>query len=110
MAEHALAMTLAAAKRLLIEHRQLAQGVFNQFTPNRMLSGRVCGIFGFGGIGVATARLMRTLGMSIHAINRRGHSPEATAWIGTPAHLDVLLPAADVLVIAAPLSTPRSSA
>ena len=104
MAEHALAMTLAAAKRLLIEHRQLAQGVFNQFTPNRMLSGRVCGIFGFGGIGVATARLMRTLGMSIHAINRRGHSPEATAWIGTPAHLDVLLPAADVLVIAAPLS------
>jgi glycerate dehydrogenase len=104
MAEHALALTFAAAKRLFIEHRQLAQGVFNQFTPNRMLSGRVCGIFGFGGIGVATARLMRAVGMHIHAINRRGHASETTEWIGIPEQLDTLLGAADVLVIAAPLS------
>src|SRR5215510_1966719 len=104
MAEHALAMTLAAAKRLFIEHRQLASGAFHQFTPNRMLCGRVCGIFGFGGVGVATARLMRAMGMQIHAINRRGSSAAPTAWIGTPAHLDVLLRTADVFVIAAPLS------
>jgi phosphoglycerate dehydrogenase-like enzyme len=79
MAEHALALTLAAAKRLFFEHRQLATGAFNQFTPNRMLAGRVCGLFGFGGIGVATARLMRAMGMQIHAINRRaltGESPQ----------------------------------
>src|SRR5215468_6482553 len=44
MAEHALALTLAAAKRLFFEHRQLATGAFNQFTPNRMLAGRVCGV------------------------------------------------------------------
>lgn len=104
MAEHALALTLAAAKRLFIEHRQVAQGVFNQFTPNRMLSGRVCGIFGFGGIGVATARLMRAVGMHIHAINRRGHASEATEWIGTPEQLDTLLRVADVFIIAAPLT------
>jgi phosphoglycerate dehydrogenase-like enzyme len=104
MAEHALALTLAAAKRLFFEHRQLATGAFNQFTPNRMLAGRVCGLFGFGGIGVATARLMRAMGMQIHAINRRGHSAEPTDWIGTPEQLDVLLRAADVLVIAAPLT------
>jgi phosphoglycerate dehydrogenase-like enzyme len=104
MAEHALALTLAAAKRLFREHRQLASGAFNQFTPNRMLAGRVCGIFGFGGIGVATARLMRAVGMQIHAINRRGHSAEPTDWIGTPAQLDVLLRAAEVLIIAAPLT------
>ncbi len=79
MAEHALALALAAAKRLPIEQRHLARGEFNQFTPNRMLSGRVCGIFGFGGIGTATARLMRAIGMTIHAINRRGHSAEPTA-------------------------------
>jgi phosphoglycerate dehydrogenase-like enzyme len=58
MAEHALAMTLAAAKRLVLEHENLKRGQFNQFTRNRMLAGRVCGIFGFGGIGAATARLM----------------------------------------------------
>jgi phosphoglycerate dehydrogenase-like enzyme len=104
MAEHALALTLAAAKRLFVEHRQLATGAFNQFTPNRMLAGRVCGIFGFGGIGVATARLMRAVGMQIHAINRRGDSAEPTEWIGTPAQLNVLLHTAEVLVIAAPLT------
>jgi phosphoglycerate dehydrogenase-like enzyme len=104
MAEHALALTLAAAKRLFFEHRQLATGAFNQFRPNRLLAGRVCGIFGFGGIGVATARLMRAVGMQIHAINRRGDSAEPTEWIGTPAQLNVLLQAAEVLVIAAPLT------
>src|SRR3989442_10419139 len=104
MAEHALAMTFAAAKRLFIEHHHLAHGAFHQFAPNRMLGGRVCGVFGFGGVGVATARLMRAMGMTIHAINRRGYSAAPTEWIGTPDHLDVLLRAADVLVIAAPLS------
>ena len=104
MAEHALAMALSAAKRLPIEQRHLAAGQFNQFTPNRMLAGQVCGIFGFGGIGVAIARLMRAVGMTIHAINRRGQSSEPTDWIGTPDQLDELLRAADVLVIAVPLS------
>ena len=104
MAEHALAMILAAAKRLLVEHNALARGEFNQGKRNRSLSGGVCGVFGFGGIGVATARLMRALGMKIHAINRRGASDEPTDWIGTPANLDTMLAACDVLVISTPLT------
>src|SRR5579871_3930516 len=47
MAEHVLAMALAAAKRLIIEHLALTRGEFNQFNRNRMLAGGVCGIFGF---------------------------------------------------------------
>ena len=108
MAEHALAMALAAAKRLLVEQRNLAQGQFNQFTPNKMLAGKICGIFGLGGVGMATARLAHCFGMRIHAINRHGTAPEAPAaaldWIGKPGDLDKLLAAADVLVISAPLT------
>jgi phosphoglycerate dehydrogenase-like enzyme len=104
MAEHALATALAAAKRLLPEHAALARGEFNQFVPNRMLAGGVCGILGFGGIGVATARLMRCLGMRIHAIRRSGRSEEPVDWIGAPDRLDELLAAADVLVVSIPLT------
>lgn len=104
MAEHALAMALAAAKRLLPEHAALARGEFNQFVRNRMLGGGVCGILGFGGIGIAMARLARGIGMTVHAINRRGRSEEPTDWIGTPDQLDTLLAASDLLVIATPLT------
>ena len=104
MAEHGLAMTLAAAKRLLTEHAALGRGEFNQMTRNRMLSGKVCGILGFGGIGVATARLMRAMGMRIHAINRRGRSDEPADWIGPVTELDTMLAACDVLVVCTPLT------
>ena len=105
MAEHVVAMALAAAKRLFVEHARLKEGEFNQRAPNRMLRGGVCGILGFGGVGVATARLMRAFGMAIHAINRRGYSDEPTDWIATTDRLDQLLAAADVLVICPSLTT-----
>jgi glycerate dehydrogenase len=104
MAEHALAMTLAAAKRLIVEHENLKRGQFNQFARNRMLAGGVCGIFGFGGIGAATGRLMSSIGMRVYAINRRGRTDERVDWIGTPDRLNELLAAADVLLISAPLT------
>ena len=104
MAEHALAMALAAAKRLILEHENLKRGQFNQFTQNRMLAGGVCGIFGFGGIGAATGRLMHGIGMRVHAINRHGRTDARVDWIGTPEQLNKLLEAADVLLISAPLT------
>jgi len=97
-------MALAAAKRLILEHGNLKLGQFNQFTHNRMLAGGVCGIFGFGGIGAATGRLMHGIGMRVHAINRHGRTNERVDWIGTPERLNELLEAADVLVISAPLT------
>ncbi|MGC2413697.1 MAG: 2-hydroxyacid dehydrogenase [Stellaceae bacterium] len=104
MAEHVVALTLALAKRLFAEHAELKRGTFNQRSPNRMLQGGVCGILGFGAVGVATARLMRAFGMKIHAINRRGASDEPTDWIGTTDRLDEMLRASDVLVISAALT------
>jgi phosphoglycerate dehydrogenase-like enzyme len=104
MAEHGLALVLAAAKRLLIEHAALTRGEFNQSTRNRTLSGKVCGILGFGGIGVATSRLMQAMSMRIYAINRRGRSEAPTDWIGSVSELDTLLTASDVLIVCTPLT------
>ena len=105
MSEHIVALALAAAKRLFIEHANLKRGEFNQSSANQMLRGGVCGILGFGNAVVATARLMRAFGMKIHAINRRGASNEPTDWIATADLLDEMLRVADVLVISAALTT-----
>lgn len=104
MAEHIVAMALAAAKRLFVEHANLRHGEFNQRGQNRMLQGGVCGILGFGAVGVATARLVRGFGMQVHAINRRGASEEPVDWIGPPDRLGEMLRAADLLVVAAALT------
>src|SRR5713101_3036079 len=104
MAEHVLAMTLALAKRLLVEHQKLQQGEFDQFTPNRSLAGMKAGILGFGGIGRATARLMRAFGMRITAINTSGTSPEPTDFLGTLHDLEHVLRESDVVVISLPLT------
>ncbi len=104
MAEHVLAMTLALAKRLLVEHQKLKQGEFDQFTPNRSLAGMTAGILGIGGIGRATARLMRAFGMRIYAINTTGTSPEPTDFLGTLHDLEQVLRQSDVVVISLPLT------
>ena len=104
MAEHVLAMTLALAKHLLVQQQKLKDGEFDQFTPNRMLSGMTAGILGYGGIGRATARLMRAFGMRIYAINTSGTSPEPADFLGTLHDLERVLSESDVVVISLPLT------
>src|ERR1700739_4626597 len=65
MSEHIVALALAAAKRLFVEHANLKSGEFNQRSANRMLRGGVCGILGFGNVGVATARVVSAVGIKI---------------------------------------------
>ena len=102
MAEHALCLILAAFKRLFTEHEALRHGEFNQFTRNKSLAGATIGIFGFGGIGVATARLVRAMGARVFAINRRGKTEVPVDFIGQPDDLDYLLRESDALVLSAP--------
>jgi phosphoglycerate dehydrogenase-like enzyme len=104
MAEHVMAMTLALAKNLVREHRNLAKGEFNQSRPNRMLRGAVCGILGYGGIGKATAALMRSFGMRITAVNTSGRTDEPVDFIGTLKDLQYVLSSSDVVVVSLPLT------
>lgn len=104
MAEHVLAMSLALLKRLLINHRKLKGGEFDQKTHNRMLRGLECGILGYGGIGKAVARVMRTLGMGISALNTSGRTDDPVEFIGTLSDLEPFLRRADLVVVSLPLT------
>lgn len=104
MAEHVLAMTLALAKRLLLEDRNMRSGTFDDATHNRSLSGMIAGIIGFGGAGRATARLMRAFGMRIYAINSSGKSSEPVDFIGTLHDVEHVLRKSDVVVLTLPLT------
>jgi phosphoglycerate dehydrogenase-like enzyme len=104
MSEHVMAMTLSLAKRLPQRHAALAAGRYDKWEPLLTLDGAVCGILGFGGIGIATARLMRAFGARIHAISRTGRTSEPVEFAGTLADLDRVLAAADVLLVSLPLT------
>lgn len=103
MAEYVMAVTLALARRLPQRHADLARGEFRMWERVLTLDGAVCAILGYGGIGKATARLMRAFGARIHAVNSSGRTGEPVEFIGTLADLDRVLAAADVLVMALPL-------
>jgi|SRR5580658_7709453 phosphoglycerate dehydrogenase-like enzyme len=103
IAEHVMAMTLALARRLPERHAELAAGQFNQ-QQLLTLNGAVVAILGFGGIGTATATLMRAFGARIYAVNSSGGIKEPVEFAGTLTDLDKVLAAADVLVISLPLT------
>jgi phosphoglycerate dehydrogenase-like enzyme len=104
IAEHVMAMTLALAKRLPQRHAALAQGRWDQHLLSLTLRDSVCGIVGYGGIGKTTARLMRCFGARIWALNTSGTTDDDVEFIGTPSDLEQVLAAADVLVLAVPLT------
>ena len=104
MAEYVMAVTLALARRLPQRHAEMARGEFGMWKPVLTLDSAVCVVLGFGGIGQATARMMRAFGARIHAVNTSGRTSEPVDFVGTLADLDQVLAEADVLVVALPLT------
>ena len=104
MAEHALAMILAVTKNLVDRHEKLREGIFDQSNVNRMLRGSSCAILGFGGIGKATARLLRCFGVKIYGVNTTGKTDERVEFIGTLKDLEHVLEVANIILIALPLT------
>lgn len=105
MAEHALAMILALAKKLTKYHNLLSKGVFDQLNSvTRYIHGSNLGIIGYGSIGKETAKLMQPFDVNVYAINTSGKTDDDVAFIGTLQDLDIVLKNSDILLISIPLN------
>jgi phosphoglycerate dehydrogenase-like enzyme len=106
-AEHALALMLAAARRLHqhVRDRRWVEGGFG--SPERMLAGKTVVIVGTGGIGSALVALLKPLRARILGVNRSGRAlggAERTMPVG---ELTAVVGEADFVVLAA-ASTPET--
>jgi phosphoglycerate dehydrogenase-like enzyme len=115
VAEHALALLLAAAKFVVPMDRSLRSGDWTpryQPNPSILLHGRTALILGFGAIGQQVARLCRGLGMDVVAVRRKSSGPSSATGddvvLAPPEALHSLLPRADVLLVCLP-HTPQTA-
>jgi phosphoglycerate dehydrogenase-like enzyme len=116
IAEHVFAVMLGLAKQLpfILENQRERRWVQNEVSGDRLpflLSGRTLGLIGVGTIGSEIALLGEAFGMHVAAVRRRA-STETLPGVHemlSYRDLDTLLPRADVLVIAAPLTPETTS-
>jgi len=107
-ADMAMALMVAAPRRLVEGARMIESGAFKGWSPTHMLGHRIfgkrLGIIGMGRIGTAVARRAKGFGMAVHYHNRRRLQPEleaeveATYW----ESLDQMLARMDVISIHCP--------
>lgn len=109
IAEHVIAVTLALLRGLPLAwtrqaERVWAQDEFNHAVDIRLLRSVRVLIVGLGSIGSEAARLAAAFGAEVVGIRRRAtrELPAGVAAVVTPDRLHDELPAADVVVIAAP--------
>jgi D-3-phosphoglycerate dehydrogenase len=108
VAEHALALMLAVARRVPAGDRAVREGRFDFKYHARLveLSGKTLGIVGCGRIGAETARMARVaLGMRVVVYS----PPDHPAWlrgagVAREADLDAVLAVADVVSLHLPLT------
>ena len=99
VAEHALALMLAAARHVGRLDRALRRGRWEQTLPGVELRGKRLGLVGFGGIGARVAALARGLGMSVRAWTRNPDAARAAEHGIAFAALDEVLGESDVVSV-----------
>lgn len=104
VAEHAMALLLAAAKDIPCRTDEIRRGIFNQGVTNKALAGSTVLILGIGGIGSEIARRCKAFDMHVVGISRLRTSGGITDEFGTLDDLPRYLPQADVVVLALPLT------
>ena len=108
-AELALALMLAAARRLGEAERTVRAGEWSGWEPGQLLgrelSGSVVGIVGLGRIGTRVAELLRGFDVTLLYVARSPRPPQEEARLGARhVALDELLERSDFVTLHAPLT------
>lgn len=99
VAEHALALMLAAARQIAIADRELRADFWNQTRTGIELRGKQAGLIGFGGIGQRFAELALSLGMTVKVWTRNPDRERAERRGVEFVELDALLASSDVVSV-----------
>ena len=103
-AEHALALMLAAARRLRVHMRASTWRTPGFGSPERRLEGTTALLFGTGGIGAALVPMLEPLRVRILAVNRSGRALDGAERTVTADRMADLIPEADWIVVTAALT------
>lgn len=110
VAQHAVALLLAVANRVVPGDRALRQGDWTQggseHPESLFLEGKRCLLLGYGAIGRAIEPRVRGLGMEVSAY-RRNPEPDAELRVYGPDELREALAQAEVVIVSLP-STPAT--
>jgi phosphoglycerate dehydrogenase-like enzyme len=96
VAEHAIALMLAVARKIPAIDREMRGGAWPRETLVQ-LHGKTLGVFGAGAIGAQVARLGRAFGMAVLAWSARGDTARLEAMGLTPASKEEILRRADFI-------------
>jgi D-3-phosphoglycerate dehydrogenase len=106
LAEGAVALVLALAKRIIPRNNE-----FNQVRDTKrgvMLHGKTAGILGMGSIGTEVAKMLKGLGMKVIAIRRNRNEKLRKElnleWLGGKDELNQLMQRSDFLIVTIPLT------
>jgi D-3-phosphoglycerate dehydrogenase len=97
VAEHTMALMLAAARNIATSDREMREGAWNQSRSGFDLHGKKLGILGTGGIGARVASLAKAFGMDVLAWTANPNSDRAAALGLAYTDLNTIFAESDVV-------------
>jgi phosphoglycerate dehydrogenase-like enzyme len=110
VAQHALALLLACANRIVEADRIFHKGDWRQRDIESIyLEGKTCLLLGYGAIGQKLVGMLQALGMNVSVLKRtKSENETANVLVYTTAQLPEALATADVMICSLP-GTPETS-
>ncbi len=106
VAEHAVALTLAAAKKLVWRDRRMRLGEFPQMVESKLLRGKTVGLVGLGHIAHDVWEMLRGFRVKFMGVSRSGRCEfcQDFIFLGKMDQLNFLLANSDIIILALPLT------